>query len=99
MLENNDIVIFTALTIGTILIIWHKKRKFDRVRLFGTNEFITFIQKIRGRLFDVLIQGIGYGCLLGGSIILVMEYAAGWMSVVLILALAFMIENDFYRSK
>ena len=59
---------------GAFCVVWQKKRKFNRINSFGIQQFSSYTKKVTGQLGDAFLVGIGYGCLLGGSLIWVVEH-------------------------
>lgn len=92
---NAQIVFFFAL--GITLIYWAKKRRFERNTIYGTEQFPSYQHKLRTKLMDALLWGLGIGGLLSATLLTFMEYAPAWGFLVLVLAAAFAIEKDCFR--
>lgn len=98
-MSGTDIFIALLVLVGLACILWKNKRKFDRTNRHGIEEFPKFGKKLGSQLFDVLLQGAGYGCLLGGAFVWVSEYAEAWGWAVALLFIAFVIEKAHSRQK
>lgn len=94
-----DIQIVAYGALGLVLVYWAKKRRFDRTTIYGTKQFSSFQNKLKSRLIDALLWGFGIGGLLSATLLVFMEYAPVWGFLILLLAVAFAFEKDFYRCK
>jgi len=92
-----DISIGFFALVGIACILLGNKRKFDRMNGTGIEQFPKYRKKLSSRFFDALLQGIGYGCLSGGSLIWVMEYAEAWGWMIAFLFFALLLEKSHYR--
>lgn len=99
MISSTDISIGLLALVGIACILWRNKRKFDRKNASGIEQFPKYSKKLSARLFDALLQGTGYGCLAGGVLIWVMEYAEAWGWMIAFLFFALLLEKSHYRLK
>lgn len=98
-MSGTDIFIALLVLVGLACILWKNKRKFDRGNSHGIEHFPKFGKKLGSQLLDVLLQGAGYGCLLGGAFVWVSEYAAAWGWAIVLLFIAFVIEKAHSQQK
>ena len=82
---------FASLTVGVGLVIagvglllWRKKRKFDRTNRAGIEQFHSFGVKIRARLLDGVLTWLSLICLFSGLLSLSLQFESSWGWVVLI---------------
>ena len=92
-----DIRIIAYGLLGLILIYWAKKRRFDRTTIFGTEQFPSYRHKAGAKLVDALLWGLGLGGLASATLLIFMEYAPVWGFLMLLLAVAFAFERDYYN--
>ena len=94
-----DIQIIAYGLLGLALVYWVKKRRFDRTTIYGTEQFPSYRHRAGAKLMDALLWGLGLGGLLSATLLLFMEYAPVWGFLMLLLAVAFAFERDYYRCK
>lgn len=94
-----DIQIIIYGLAGLMLVYWAKKRRFERTRIYGTEQFQSYKHKAGAKLMDALLWGLGIGGLLSATLLIFMEYAPVWGFLILLLAAAFAFEKDYYRCK
>lgn len=94
-----DIEIIAYGLLGLLLIYWGKKRRYERTTLYGTEQFKSYRHKVGARLFDALLWGLGFGGLAGAALLVIIEYAPVWGFFILVLAVAYAFENDYFRLK
>lgn len=93
-----DIQIIAYGVLGLVLIYWAKKRRFERTTIYGTEQFSSFQNKLKTRLMDALLWGLGIGGLLSAALLIFMEYAPAWGFLMLLLATAFAFEKDYFKT-
>lgn len=93
-----DIQIIAYGVLGLVLIYWAKKRRFDRTTIYGTEQFSSLQNKLKTRLMDALLWGLGIGGLLSAALLIFMEYAPAWGFLMLLLAAAFAFEKDYFKT-
>ena len=94
-----DIQIVAYGVLGLVLIYWAKKRRFERTTAYGTEQFQSYRHKVGTRLIDALLWGLGSGGLLSAVLLIFMEYAPVWGFLMLLLAVAFAFEKDYYNTR
>ena len=94
-----DIQIIAYGLIGLALVYWAKKRRFDRTTIYGTEQFQSYRHKAGAKLLDALLWGFGLGGIASATLLVFMEYAPGFGFLMLLLAVAFAFEKDYYRFK
>lgn len=94
-----DIQIIVYGLAGLILVYWAKKRRFERTSTYGTEQFPSYQNKVKTRLMDALLWGLGLGAIASATLLIFVEYAPVWGFLILLLAVAFAFEKDFYRCK
>lgn len=94
-----DIQIIAYGLLGLILVYSAKKRRHDRTTLYGTEQFKSYRHKVGARLLDALLWGLGFGGLAGAALLVIMEYAPAWGFLILVLAVAYAFEKDYFRLK
>ncbi len=92
-----DIQIITYGLLGLALVYWAKKRRFDRTTIYGTEQFPSYRHKAGAKLMDALLWGLGLGGLVSATLLTFMEYAPAWGFLMLLLAVAFAFERDYYN--
>ncbi len=92
-----DIQIIAYGLLGLALVYWAKKRRFGRTTIYGTEQFPSYSHKAGAKLADALLWGLGLGGLLSAGLLIFMEYAPAWGSLMLLLAAAFAFERDYYN--
>lgn len=91
-----DIQIIAYSLLGLTLIFWAKKRRFERTTMYGTEQFHSYRQKAGAKLIDAILWGLGLGGLASASLLIFMEHAPVWSFLMLLLALAFSFERDYF---
>lgn len=94
-----DMLIIACALLGLALVYWAKKRRFQRTTIYGTEQFPTYRQKIGSKLLDALLWGLGLGGIASATLLIFVEYAPGFGFLMLLLAVAFAFEKDYYRFK
>ena len=56
--------------IGTGLVLWNQKRKFDRTNRYGVEQFRSFGRKVVATAFDEILSWVAIGSLVVGLFIL-----------------------------
>ena len=92
-----DIQIIAYGLLGLALVYWAKKRRFDRITIYGTEQFQSYKHKAGAKLMDALLWGLGLGGLVSAVLLTFMEYAPVWGFLMLLLAAAFAFEKDYFR--
>lgn len=92
-----DIQIIAYGLLGLLLVYWGKKRRYERTTLCGTEQFKSYRHKVGARLFDALLWGLGFGGLASAALLLIIEYAPAWGFLILVLAMAYAFEKDYFR--
>lgn len=92
-----DIQIIAYGVLGILLVFWAKKRRFDRTTIYGTEQFKSYKHKAGARLMDALLWGLGIGGLASATLLIFKTYAPGWGFLLLLLALGFVLEKDYYN--
>lgn len=90
-----DIQIIAYGVLGIVLIYWAKKRRFERTTIFGTEQFPSYKNKVKARLMDALLWGLGIGGLASATLLIFVEYAPGWGFLMLLLGAALLFEKDY----
>lgn len=91
-----DIQIIAYGLIGLALVYWAKKRRFERTSIYGTEQFPSYRHKASAKLMDALLWGLGLGGLLIATLLIFMEYAPAWGFFMIVLAVAYAFEKDYY---
>ena len=60
------LLIIILLIVGTRLLYWRKKRKFDRLNEHGVERFGSYREKVAADTFNTVLQWIGYASLIVG---------------------------------
>ena len=84
--------------LGLILIYWAKKRRFDRTTIYGTEQFPSYRHKAGAKLMDALLWGLGLGGFVSATLLTFMKYAPVWGFLMLLLAVAFAFEKDYFKT-
>lgn len=92
-----DIQIIAYGLLGLALVYWAKKRRFDRITIYGTEQFQSYKHKAGAKLFDTLLWGLGLGGLVSAALLTFMGYAPVGGFLMLLLAAAFAFEKDYFR--
>lgn len=92
-----DLQILGFLVVGVPFLLWFSKRRFDRTDSSGTEHFSSYGHRIRARLFDSVLLGVGGGFLSLSGLWFIIEYAPGLAMLTVVIVLGLLIEND--RSK
>jgi len=92
-----DIQIIVYGVLGLVLVYWAKKRRHDRTTIYGTEQFKSYRHRSGARLLDALLWGLGLGGIACSALLIVMEYAPVWGFLVLVLAVAYAFEKDYFR--
>ena len=79
------------LVIGFGLVLWKKKRKFDRTNTAGIEQFRSFGTKIGAILFDGIFGWMGLISLFAGVVILAIQFEDSWGWIVLLPLFAFVL--------
>lgn len=93
-----DWLIIACGVLGLALVYWGKKRRFARTTIYGTEQFQSYRHKVRSRLMDAMVWGLGLGGLLCAALLTIMEYAPVWGFMMLLLAAAFAFEKDHFKT-
>ena len=93
-----DIQIIAYALLGLLLVYWGKKRRHERITLYGTDQFKSYCHKAGSRLLDALLWGLGFGGLASAALLVIIEYAPVWGFLVLVLAVAYAFEKDYYNN-
>lgn len=93
-----DIQIIAFGLLGLILIYWAKKRRFDRTTIYGTEQFPSYRHKAGAKLMDALLWGLGLGGFVSATLLTFMKYAPVWGFLMLLLAVAFAFEKDYFKT-
>ena len=93
-----DIQIIAYGLLGLILIYWAKKRRFDRTTIYGTEQFPSYRHKAGAKLMDALLWGLGLGGFVSATLLTFMKYAPVWGFLMLLLAVAFAFEKDYFKT-
>ena len=93
-----DIQIIAYGLLGLLLVYWGKKRRHERITLYGADQFKSYCQKAGSRLLDALLWGLGFGGLASAALLVIIEYAPVWGFLVLVLAVAYAFEKDYYNN-
>ena len=93
-----DIQIIAYGLLGLILIYWAKKRRFDRTTIYGTEQFPSYRHKAGAKLMDALLWGLGLGGFVSATLLTFMKYAPVWGFMMLLLAVAFAFEKDYFKT-
>lgn len=72
------------LVIGLVLVLWKKKRKFERTNSAGIEQFQSFGGKLTATAFDGVLSWLSLSSLFVGLLILAMQYSETWGWIVLI---------------
>jgi hypothetical protein len=91
-----DIQIIAYGLLGLILVYSAKKRRHDRTTLYGTEQFKSYRHKVGSRLLDALLWGLGFGGLVSAALLVIIEYAPAWGFLMMVLAVAYAFEKDYY---
>jgi hypothetical protein len=94
-----DIQIAACGVLGLVLIYWAKKRSFERMTVYGTEQFQSYRHKVGTRLIDALLWGLGSGGLLSAALLIFMEYAPVWGFLMLLLAVALAYESEYFNTR
>ena len=92
-----DIQIIAYGLLGLVLIYLAKKRRFDRTKIYGTEQFPSYRHKAGAKLVDALLWGLGLGGLVSAVLLTFMEHAPIWGFLMLLLAAVYAFENDYFR--
>ena len=65
MIRTYLLIIF-LLIVGTRLLYWRKKRKFDRLNEHGIERFNSYREKVAVDTFNTVLKWIGYASLIVG---------------------------------
>lgn len=85
------------LVLGITLIYCTKRRRFERTTIHGTEQYQSYRHKVKSKMIDALLWGLGIGGFLSATLLTFMEYAPAWGFLVLVLVAAFAIEKDCIR--
>ncbi len=94
-----DIQIMVYSPFGLFLVYWGKKRRYERTNIYGKEQFKSYGHKAGSRLFDSLLCGLGFGGLASAALLVIVEHAPVWGFLILVLAVAYAFEKDYYRFK
>lgn len=94
-----DTLIIVCGLLGLALVYWAKKRRFQRTTIYGTEQFQTYPQQLGSKLLDAMLWGLGLGGIGSATLLVFVEYAPVWGFLILLLAVAFAFEKDYYRDK
>lgn len=94
-----DTLIIVCGLLGLVLVYWAKKRRFERTTIYGTEQYQSYRHKAGAKLMDALLWGLGLGGLASATLLIFMEYAPVWGLMMLLLAVAFAFEKDYFRFK
>lgn len=94
-----DIQIIAYGLLGIALVYWTKKRRFERTSIQGTELFPTYQHKLKTKLVDALLLGLGAGGILCAVLLIFIEYAPVWGFLILLLGAALAFEKDLYQFK
>jgi len=72
------------MAIGSGLILWKKRRKFERTNVFGVEQFHSFGGKLTAKVFDGFLSWFSVIFLFSGLLILAIQYADTWGWIVLL---------------
>ena len=86
------------LVVGGLLVLWRKKRIFDRTNEFGVERYSSFMRKLGAKTKDGLLGGASFVLLSSGLLILAFRYQDSWGWVVLLPFFAFLLFVFFLAS-
>ncbi len=69
-------VLLVAISIA--LLLWHRKRVFDRTNRFGVEEFPTFWAKLASRIKDQTIKALALISLTVGTLVVAFHFEDSW---------------------
>lgn len=81
---------------GVSLIYWSKRRSFLRMNDVGYETFPSYWQKVVSKLGDGVLLIGGYSLSAAAVLIVLVDYAAEWLVLGLILYVAFLLEDEWY---
>lgn len=70
--------------IGGSLLLWRKKRIFDRTNSYGMEQFPDFWSKLRSKAKDAALGAFSFLCLTAGILMLSSHYQDSWGWAVLL---------------
>ena len=79
------------LIIGVLLILWQRKRRFDRTNAFGTEQFPNYWKRLMAKTNDAAISGTAVVSLTAGLLILAFQHQDSWGWIVLLPVYALML--------
>lgn len=89
--DSNSSLGTVILLIGGLLLIWKKKRVFDRTNQYGVEQFSSFWSKLTAKAKDQLIFVIAISLLFAGLLVLAFANESTWGWIVLIPVYLFML--------
>ena len=84
MAGSEDIFGGAAVLLGTVLLLWRSKRRFDRKNAAGIEQFSSFGGKLSARSWDAILWFLALTGLTSGVLFLAIEHASTWGWIVLL---------------
>ncbi len=78
------VVGLALLSASGLLVLWARKRRFDRTNEFGVERFSSYGGKVAAHTFDVLLQTGAMVCGLAGLLVLAFQFQDSWGWVITI---------------
>lgn len=98
-MNETDALILLSLIFGCICLVWRGKRQFKRLNKLSIEQFSSYGHKIGATIFETILLGSGYGLLGVGGLISLLEYAQPFMSVMFLLAIVWIFQETFRKSR
>ncbi len=86
---GSDMIGVVLLVLGVFLMLWFRKRRFDRTNAFGFQQFTNYWAKIGAVTKDVVLGGSSVLLLCSGVLLLAFNHVDSWGWIVVLPVMAF----------
>lgn len=95
-MSSLDVYCMLLAMAGLGLVYWGKRRGFVRLNQLGIERFPSYARKVISNLADSSIIVAGYGFFGGAVLVLLTEYASGYIVLALVLYIAFALDEEWH---
>ncbi|MGB4913589.1 MAG: hypothetical protein WBO95_15970 [Candidatus Dechloromonas phosphoritropha] len=98
-MNSTNLICLVLAGFGALFVYQSKRRSFTRTNWLGIEQFSSYRSKVLSKLMDSTLLAIGYGCVGGALVILLVEYASEYLVMGAILWIALWLDDEWHARR
>jgi hypothetical protein len=98
-LNSTNLICLVLVGFGAMFVYQSKSRSFTRTNCLGIEQFSSYRSKVLSKLMDSTLLAMGYGCVGGALVILLVEYASEYFFMGILLWIALWLDDEWHARR